>query len=679
MNKRFLKKLTLAMLLVLVTVVCTMLVACNALAHVVSIEASYSGRVIVGGSVDDIDITVTAHYNNGTDVDVTENCVIGELDTSSYGDKTVDVSYTDGDGVTQSTQLTVTVEKPAVVSIDAVYTGGDLFVGQSLERSSLVVTAHYEDNTVKVVENYNIAGAPFDTAGEKDVVITFTDGNTVQTTVKVSVKMPAVTGAEVQFVGGKKYVGDELQNSDFRISAKLENGGSRVVEDFSITPKVLAEAGQQTVTISFDTLTGGAPYQTTIEIEVLPVVLTKIEAEYTGQKVLLGEQPDVKLLVVTAFYSNGSSKVVNNFTTGHFDSTSVGVKTWEISFTDNNVTESFYVEIAVVDGTVADMSIHFMELGNKSNGDSIYIKAGDTDILIDAGSTGGSAATIKQYVDKYCTDGVLEYVIATHADEDHIAAFNGTTKAVGILDAYECENIIKFARTGKNTNVLNNFLTRCENKKNSGTNVFTALECYNNENGAQRVYELAEGITMEILYQKFYETDTSNENDYSVCIMFTQGDNHYLFLGDLEEAGEKSLVENNPDLPHMQLYKAGHHGSPTSANEVLLSKITPEYVCVSCVAGSTEYTQALPNTFPSQTFIDRIAPYTDKVYVTTQCTLKQSSSGRWSVDQAMSMNGNIVFSCIDGVIEIHGSNNDTKLKDTQWFKDNRTLPAAWAN
>ena len=33
-----------------------------------------------------------------------------------------------------------------------------------------------------------------------------------------------------------------------------------------------------------------------------------------------------------------------------------------------------------------DLSIHFMELGNEYAGDSIYIKAGETDILIDAGS-----------------------------------------------------------------------------------------------------------------------------------------------------------------------------------------------------------------------------------------------------------------------------------------------------
>ena len=331
-------------------------------------------------------------------------------------------------------------------------------------------------------------------------------------------------------------------------------------------------------------------------------------------------------------------------------------------------------------GTVSDMSIHFMELGNNSNGDSIYIKAGDTDILIDAGSTAGSATTIQKYVNQYCTDGILEYVIVTHADTDHIAAFTRSiSSGGGIFEMYECKNIIQFALTGSDTATYKTYCERRDAEKAAGANVYTALDCVNETNGAQKVYELAEGITMEILYQKYYETKTSNENDYSVCLLFTQGENHYLFLGDLEEAGEKSLVECNPDLPEVELYKAGHHGSPTSANEVLLEVIKPKVVCVSCVAGHTQYTQDLSKTFPSQAFINRIAPYTDKVYVTTEGKIKlNEETGRWGSDGFLSMNGNIVFSCISGVIEVHGSNNDTVLKDTDWFKANRTCPESWA-
>ena len=41
------------------------------------------------------------------------------------------------------------------------------------------------------------------------------------------------------------------------------------------------------------------------------------------------------------------------------------------------------------------------------------------------------------------------------------------------------------------------------------------------------------------------------------------------------------------------------------------------------------------------------------------------------------MNGNIVFTVSSGEISLTFSNNDLKLKDTNWFKEKRTCPDAW--
>lgn len=89
----------------------------------------------------------------------------------------------------------------------------------------------------------------------------------------------------------------------------------------------------------------------------------------------------------------------------------------------------------------------------------------------------------------------------------------------------------------------------------SGAAHYTALDCWKEENGAQRSYEIAEGITMNILYNVFYEEKTSDENDYSVCMLLSQGENHYLFTGDLEKDGEAALVKNNA-LPYASCSRA---------------------------------------------------------------------------------------------------------------------------
>lgn len=324
------------------------------------------------------------------------------------------------------------------------------------------------------------------------------------------------------------------------------------------------------------------------------------------------------------------------------------------------------------------LSIHFLKTGNKYTGDCTLIKTGNTEILIDAGSRQNSAKTIKNYVDEYCTDGVLEYVIATHADQDHIAGFVGLSSSGGndgILYEYDVTTLIQFPLTGKepftekgNKTLYGKYLDAVEYAKGNGTAVYTALECWNGENGAARSYTLGEGITINFLYQKYYETATNDENDYSVCMLLTQGTQNFLFTGDLEHKGEASLVEHN-DLPECVLYKGGHHGSPTSSTDALLSVIKPQIVCVCCCCGSTEYTDNMANVFPAQAFVDRVAPYTDRVYVTTMVAD--------NADGFASMNGNIVVSSDGKDVTVRCSNNDILLKDTDWFKENRTMPEAW--
>lgn len=311
----------------------------------------------------------------------------------------------------------------------------------------------------------------------------------------------------------------------------------------------------------------------------------------------------------------------------------------------------------------SDLSIHFLELGNKYTGDSTLIKVGNTEILIDAGSRQNSAGTIAPYVRQFCTDGVLEYVIATHADQDHISGFVGTAEDKGIFESFECKTIIDFPLTDKTTKIYQSYVEKRDAEVQAGAVHYTALDCWKNENGAKRTYTLGDGITMNFLYQKFYEERTTDENDYSVCMLLSQGDNHYLFTGDLEKDGEASLVQNN-DLPKCVLFKAGHHGSKTSSTSALLEKIQPDIVCVCCCCGSNEYDAKPENTFPTQAFIDRVSKYTDKIYVTTLAKTDELGF--------TSMNGNIVITSNDGVVAVRCSNNATILRETEWFKQNRT-------
>ena len=330
-------------------------------------------------------------------------------------------------------------------------------------------------------------------------------------------------------------------------------------------------------------------------------------------------------------------------------------------------------ENVIVNG---ELSIHFLEPGNANAGDCVYIKAGETDILVDAGSRKSSVSTIKKYLDDYVKDGVLEYVIATHADTDHIAGFAASD---GIFSLYECKTIIDFARTNKTTDIYNEYVLNRQAEETAGAKHYTALDCVKETNGAKKTYDITAEISITFLYQEFYEKKSGKENNYSVCFMLKHGERNFLFTGDLEEAGEKSLVKSN-DLPEVELFKAGHHGSKTSSNNVLLSVIKPKIVCVCCCAGSVEYTQNLENTFPAQAFIDRVAKYTDRVYVTTVMPelVYDEVKGEWKNSAKYELlNGNIAVVSDKEGVTVKCSHSDTILKDTEWFKNNRTCPEAW--
>lgn len=350
----------------------------------------------------------------------------------------------------------------------------------------------------------------------------------------------------------------------------------------------------------------------------------------------------------------------------------------------------------VAEITSADLSVHFPELGNANAGDCVLIDCGDTEVLIDGGSKYNSAPTLINYISNYCTDGVLEIVVITHAHEDHIAALAGRDKD-GILYNFSVGTVIKYGQSISESGVVERLDNCLEKLEEDGTDVFTAGECYREERGAKRRYTLNESgtISLNVLYSKFYDQKSNNENNHSVATLLTQetagGTLQYLFTGDMEKVAEDALVDyyavqsNHKSvydvLPsEVVLYKAGHHGSPTSSGEKLMAAINPENVVVCCCAGAPEYTTEPLNVFPGQEAIDRIAPYTANIYVTTLGTNlpAKNAEGKFTSKSGFShtsMNGDIVFYYKES-LKLYCSNNTVKLKDTDWFKENRVWKGA---
>lgn len=330
-------------------------------------------------------------------------------------------------------------------------------------------------------------------------------------------------------------------------------------------------------------------------------------------------------------------------------------------------------------GTYDPLSINILTLGNQYAGASIYIKAGDKDILIDAGSRHSSSPVIENYVDTHgCTDNSLEYLILTHGDQDHVEGMTTSGSYTGILDYYSIGTIIDNQYSTKTTVGYTGYTSKRDTLVSSGNTVHHTADYYFSLDSGTNQYEansynhieLTPTISMDILYNYYYFNTSSDENNYSVSVMLNQGTNRFLLTGDLEEGGETKMVQyyaSRGGLPHVKFFKAGHHGSYTASNNVLLNQVTPEMCAVSCVAGSEEYTFNTDNQFPSQAFITRIAAHTSKVFVTS--ISKYGTDGYPTSGSRVDMNGNIVCSAdSSGNVTMTGSNNSISLKDSDWMK-----------
>ena len=355
----------------------------------------------------------------------------------------------------------------------------------------------------------------------------------------------------------------------------------------------------------------------------------------------------------------------------------------EVFYSYNDKSEVSNVKLSNEEG---ELSVHFLELGNKYTGDCTYIRYGNVDILIDCGSKSSSISYVSDYLKSYMQDDIIEYCIVNHAHTDHYAGFATSGKTKSMFELFEYGTIIDFGgATNKNANegALKKYVTKRDAAiaRDNAEYFDVSTESKLNNN---KVYEIGTDgeVKLEILYNYYYENKIGGtENNYSVCVLLTYEEKTFLFTGDLEEHGsdgETKLLENNASLKAIRdngkefgvdVYKAGHHGSKTSSSQNFIDAIRPQVVCVCCCAGSEEYTSAIDNQFPTQDFINVISKYTKYIYVTSLCV-------NWDNDEFTSMNGNIVVVVQpnEGEETLFGvscSNNDILLKDTEWF--NRTI------
>ena len=217
-----------------------------------------------------------------------------------------------------------------------------------------------------------------------------------------------------------------------------------------------------------------------------------------------------------------------------------------------------FISSKEVGPVTGQLEVSYLDVGQ---GDAIYIKVNDYDILIDAGPRSDVEKLMSQLEEKNIDD--FEIVIATHPHEDHIGGMTD------VLKKYNVENFYmpKVSNTTKTFEYMINAIS------DKGLKIKTIKD--------GTTIDLGSGARIDV-YSPIDDT-YDDFNDYSPIMKLTYGDTKLMFTGDAEELVEKQVLEKYPSFElKSDVLKFGHHGSTTSSSEAFLNAISPKYGVISC-------------------------------------------------------------------------------------------------
>ena len=207
----------------------------------------------IGDELDLTGLVVTAHYSDGSEAAV-EDYEVSGFDSSTAGEKTITVTYQD-----KTTAFTVNVKEAApVVTLESITVSGptktEYKIGEELDLTGLVVTAHYSTGDEATVTGYEVSGFDSSTAGEKTITVTY-QGKTAafKVTVKETEK-PVVTLESITISGPNKTeykIGDKLDLTGLVVIAHYSDGSYQEVTDYEVSGFDSAAAGEKTVTVTY--------------------------------------------------------------------------------------------------------------------------------------------------------------------------------------------------------------------------------------------------------------------------------------------------------------------------------------------------------------------------------------------------------------------------------------------
>ena len=222
--------------------------------------------------------------------------------------------------------------------------------GDSFDKTGMVVTVTYDDESTREVTNYNCSPVVL---SKDDTYITISYREmmtTVTTTQPVTVKNllkkiqiitpPTETAYEI---------GDTIDLTGMVVHAFYSDGSSHEISNYTYSPHVVSSASDTEVTITYtedgitktaiqDITVGNTPNLVSIAVSTPPTKVTYKAGEYF----------DPSGMVVTATFDNGTTKNVSGYTYSPTRTLQQGDSVITISYTKKGITKTTTQNITVV-------------------------------------------------------------------------------------------------------------------------------------------------------------------------------------------------------------------------------------------------------------------------------------------------------------------------------------------
>ena len=249
-------------------------------------------------------------------------------------------------------------------------------------------------------------------------------------------------------------------------------------------------------------------------------------------------------------------------------------------------------------------------------GDAILVSYGYWQMLIDGGKDRRVLACLNRNLP--FGDRTLEFVVATHADSDHVGGL------ALVLKTFRVQRLITTYQL-RETDDFKQFWRLVQVKKSKGTRLThscgleslwfdsrLSVKAWSTSGSGCLFNSSKPAKTESILWDKnnYFSKSDDNYNNGSI-IIFIQFEHHsFLFTGDLEKEGELALI-NSGLLRKTNVLKVGHHGSKSSTSELFLATVRPEISLISVGKGN-------PYHHPSPLVIKRLLEVGSLIYRTDQ-------------------------------------------------------------